>query len=80
MRKDRLCLCGICNETLGKTVRIYKEKKSEDYYYFFNLFILRETETVSGGGADGEERERILSRLSTEPDAGFEPTKCEIMA
>ena len=46
---------------------------------FLSLFILRDRDSTSGGGADREEREeRIPSKLcaaSTEPDAGPEPTQ-----
>ena len=59
------------------------------YYYFFNVFKCfylflkeRERQSMSGGGAE-RGRHRIRSRLqapavSTEPDAGLEPTNCEI--
>ena len=46
---------------------------------------MRETGSLSGGGAERErerERERITNRIraaSTEPDAGVELTNCEIM-
>ena len=45
--------------------------------FFSSLFILREHMHKWGWG-----RERILSRLhtvSTEPNAGLEPTNCKIM-
>ena len=47
--------------------------------FFLSLFVLRETETAQVGE---EQRERIPSRLctvSTEPNARFETTNCEIL-
>ena len=55
----------------------------EELNIFLSLFIYLETESVSRGEAETErKRERIPSILhtaSTEPDAGLEPTNCEIM-
>ena len=50
-----------------------------EIYIFLILFILRKTEAAQvGEGQRERERERIPSKfctLSTEPDAGLEPTK-----
>ena len=45
------------------------------------LFILRERERGSGGGAEREERETSeqLCAISAEPDTGLEPMNHEIM-
>ena len=52
-----------------------------DFYFFKCLFILRERERASKGGAE-REGDRIPSRLhavSAEPNMGLKPTNCEIM-
>ena len=51
---------------------------------FVCLFVERERQSVSKGGAEreGDTESEAGSRLravSTEPDAGLEPTNCEIM-
>ena len=59
-----------CRESEGHWVLVL--------FYLF-LFILRER--ASGGGIE-REGDRVPGRpcaLSTEPDAGLEPTNCEIM-
>ena len=65
-----------------------KWEKSLLFIFFkFYLFILREIQRENkwGRGRERErdgERQRIPSSLhavSTEPDAGLEPTSCEIM-
>ena len=51
------------------------------FNFNFNLFILSKRERA-GEGQRERGRERIPSRLSAvsaEPDAGLEPTNCEIM-
>ena len=51
----------------------------QSYLFIFKcLFILRERESTSRGGAEGERGESIPGRLhavSTEPDVGLELTK-----
>ena len=53
--------------------------------FFLHLFIFdRERQSTSGGGAEreGDRESKAGSRLravSTEPDAGLEPTNCEIV-
>ena len=49
---------------------------SQDVAFFLSLFIYFERESMSRGEAE-REKERIPSRLhivSTEPDAGLDPT------
>ena len=60
---------------------------SEHFIFFFYVFIYfcdRERQSMSRGGAEreGDTESKAGSRLwavSTEPDAGLEPTDCEIM-
>ena len=51
-------------------------------YFFLSLFILRERECESRGGAEREEERENPSRLHTvsaEPDMGLKLANCEIM-
>ena len=57
---------------------------SLDFFFFLSLFIyfVRKRESVSGEGAEREERARIPSRLhtaSTEPDVGLDLTNRKIV-
>ena len=57
------------------------------FFFFFYIYLFlrnRVRQSVSGGGAEreGDTESEAGSRLravSTEPDAGLEPTNCEIM-
>ena len=55
------------------------------FYFIFNVYLLlRERQSMSGGGAqrEGDTESKEGSRLqavSTEPDAGPELVNCEIM-
>ena len=60
----------------------YSRVQNLKYFIFQNLFILRVVESVGRGGAEREERKRILTKLCTvsaEPDTGLNPLDCGIM-
>ena len=60
---------------------------SSSFFFFFNFLTFvfeRQRQTISGGGAESEgdtesEAGSRLRAVSTEPDAGLEPTNWEIM-
>ena len=67
----------------GKTGWLTCRRMKPYHLFFFNVCFW-ERQNVSGGGAEREEdtESKAGSRLwavSTEPDAGLEPTNCEIM-
>ena len=54
------------------------------YYFFKDLFIFerdrdRDTDRESGKGQRERGTQNPKQAVSTEPDAGLEPTNCEIM-
>ena len=61
------------------------DKEFRIIFFFFNVYLfLRQRQSVNRGGAEreGDTESETGSRLctvSTEPDAGLEPTNCEIM-